>query len=100
MSAQPFAPPSPLVAPRRRATPAPQDTSVAVLETAQAPNEGLLARLWRAYCRHRNVARMRNAAADMEPHLLKDVGAPQWLVNEITVRRDLERLRNVDYIRW
>lgn len=74
--------------------------TVAVLETAQAPDRGLLARLWNAYLAHRNAARMRNIAQDMDPHMLNDVGAPQWLVNEATVRRELTRLRHVDFIRW
>ncbi|MFJ3465433.1 isoleucyl-tRNA synthetase [Achromobacter spanius] len=43
---------------------------------------------------------MRNVAQDMESHMLNDVGAPQWLVNEATVRRELTRLRHVDFIRW
>ncbi|MFD4841260.1 hypothetical protein ACFWP0_27410 [Achromobacter sp. NPDC058515] len=72
----------------------------AVLETAQAPDQGLLARLWRAYCKRRSEARLRNLATDMDPHLLEDVGAPSWLINETTLRRDLTRLRNADYMRW
>ena len=71
-----------------------------MLEAAQAPDRGLLARIWKAYLARRNAARMRNMAKDMEPHMLNDVGAPQWLVNEASVRRELARLRHVDYIRW
>lgn len=74
--------------------------SVPVLEAAQAPDRSLLARIWNAYRARRNAARMRNIAQDMEPHMLDDVGAPQWLINEASVRRDLSRLRHVDYIRW
>jgi len=73
---------------------------VPVLEAAQAPDCSLLARIWNAYRTRRNAARMRNIAQDMEPHMLDDVGAPQWLINEASVRRDLSRLRHVDYIRW
>lgn len=73
---------------------------VPVLEAAQAPDCSLLARIWNAYRARRNAARMRNIAQDMEPHMLDDVGAPQWLINEASVRRDLSRLRHVDYIRW
>ncbi|WP_313625637.1 hypothetical protein [Achromobacter sp.] len=100
MSAQPFSPHSPVVSPRNSLLSPRTGRTIAALEAAQAPDDSLLARIWRAYCRHRNAARMRNLAAEMEPHMLDDVGAPQWLVNEITVQRDLERLRNVDYIRW
>lgn len=70
------------------------------LEAAQAPDRSLLARIWNAYRVRRNAARMRNIAQDMEPHMLDDVGAPQWLINEASVRRDLSRLRPIDYIRW
>ena len=123
MTAQSFMPTSPLVAAPRQPLPAAAHStsapgafapvasaaavsatvasaSVAVLETSQAPDHGLLARLWNAYRAHRNVARMRNIAQDMEPHMLSDVGAPEWLVNEAAVRRELTRLRNVDSIRW
>ncbi|EHK68171.1 hypothetical protein KYC_00990 [Achromobacter arsenitoxydans SY8] len=56
--------------------------------------------IWRWYRNWRRDARMRNLAAEMDVHQLQDVGAPEWLVNEATVKRDLERLRNTDYIRW
>lgn len=72
----------------------------AVLETALAPDQGPLARLWRAYCKRRSAARLRNLATDMDAHLLKDVGAPAWLINETTLQRDQARLRNADYMRW
>ncbi|WP_234015705.1 hypothetical protein [Achromobacter spanius] len=123
MTAQSFMPTSPLVGTPRQpvpvtasatsaptaslpaapatVAPSPEASSpVAVLEIAQAPDRGFLTRLWNAYLAHRNAARMRNIAQDMEPHMLNDVGAPQWLVNEATVRRELTRLRHVDFIRW
>ncbi|KRB09914.1 isoleucyl-tRNA synthetase [Achromobacter sp. Root170] len=43
---------------------------------------------------------MRNLAQDMDTHLLNDVGAPQWLVNEVALSRDLARLRNNHHLRW
>lgn len=61
---------------------------------------GLLAKLWVAYRRYRNIRRLRNLPAELDVHLLEDVGAPAWLVNEVTVDRDLRRLRDVDYLRW
>ncbi len=72
----------------------------AVLEAAQAPDRSFITRIWHAYRAWRNTARMRNMAQDMEPHLLSDVGAPPWLINEASVRRELSRLRHIDYIRW
>ncbi len=83
--------------PTDRTAPAPAH---AVLETAQAPDQSRLSRIWGAYRKWRSEARMRNLAAQMDAHQLQDVGAPQWLVNEATVKRDLERLRNADYLRW
>lgn len=69
-------------------------------ELPQTPDRGFLVRIWLAYRRRRNEARLRNLATDMDPHLLQDVGAPEWLINETTVQRDLARLRNADYMRW
>ncbi len=118
MTAQPLMPTSSLVGTPRGPLPtavpvasipsrsAPVGTSPAVpatpavLETAQAPDRSFLTRIWHAYCARRNTARMRNLAKDMEPHLLSDVGAPPWLINEASVRRELSRLRHIDYIRW
>lgn len=91
--------PGPAEAAPAATAPAPA-APVPVLEAAQAPDCSLLARIWNAYRARRNAARMRNIAQDMEPHMLDDVGAPQWLINEASVRRDLSRLRHVDYIRW
>ncbi|UIP22463.1 isoleucyl-tRNA synthetase [Achromobacter deleyi] len=72
----------------------------AVLVPASVPDQGFLARIWLAYCARRNEARLRNLATDMDPHMLEDVGAPDWLINETTLQRDLTRLRNADYMRW
>ena len=99
MTAQPLMSPSLVVGtPRRINRPTPEPA--AARESALAPDRSFITRLWDAYRTRRNEARMRNIAHDMEPHMLSDVGAPQWLVNEVTVRRELTRLRNVDYIRW
>lgn len=61
---------------------------------------GWLGKLWAAYCKRRAESRLRNLAADMDPHILQDVGAPSWLVNETTLQRDLARLKHTDYMRW
>lgn len=53
--------------------------------------------VWR---QHRNKARLRSLGAELDEHMLKDVGAPNWLVNEVSVRRELTRLRDVNYLRW
>lgn len=61
---------------------------------------GLLRLLWEAFCQWRLQSRLRNLAADTDPRIMKDIGAPEWLVHESTVQRELTRLRNVDYLRW
>lgn len=99
MTAHPLMTPSPMIGAPRRSTPSAPEPAAA-LESAQAPDRSFVARLWHAYCARRNAARMRNIAQDMEPHMLSDVGAPQWLINEASVRRELTRLRTVDFIRW
>ncbi|WAI85648.1 MULTISPECIES: isoleucyl-tRNA synthetase [Achromobacter] len=66
---------------------------------AQSP-VGLVSLLWAAFCQWRLQSRLRNLAADMDPHIMKDMGVPEWLVHESTLQRDLERMRNADYLRW
>ncbi|APX78821.1 isoleucyl-tRNA synthetase [Achromobacter insolitus] len=53
-----------------------------------------------AFRKRRNEARLRQLAADLDEHMLKDLGAPRWLMNEAAVKRDLARLRDADYLRW
>lgn len=98
MTAQPFMASAPLGS--TASMPKPTSPDPAVLASMHAPDQSLLSRLWQAYRQHRNAARIRNLAVDIEPRLLEDVGAPPWLINESIVRRQLERLRNADYIRW
>lgn len=99
MTVQPFVPPTPMVGAPRSSEPASFEP-VAVLENAQAPDRSFIARLWCAYCARRLAARMRNVAQDMDAHMLHDVGAPPWLINEVALRRDLAGLRNREYLRW
>ncbi|MGB3434689.1 hypothetical protein [Achromobacter sp.] len=65
-----------------------------------APRLGLFAVLAAAFRKRRNEARLRHLAADLDEHMLQDLGAPSWLMNEAAVKRDLARLRDVDYLRW
>lgn len=65
-----------------------------------APRAGFIAMLAAAYRKRRNEARLRQLAADLDEHMLQDLGAPGWLMNEVAVKRDLARLRDVDYLRW
>lgn len=61
---------------------------------------GLFSRLWRAYREWRNERTLRNLAEDMDPHLLRDVGAPDWLVNQSSVEESLKRITRIDPLRW
>lgn len=70
------------------------------LERATPSSGGVLGRIWAAYRKHRNEARLRSLAKELDEHMLRDVGAPNWLINEATVARDLTRLRDVNYLRW
>lgn len=70
------------------------------LATAIKPPLGLFGKLCAAFHEWRVERRMRNLATDMDPHIMQDVGVPDWLVNETTVQRELSRIRNTEYMRW
>lgn len=61
---------------------------------------GLASRLWRAYREWRRERTLRNLAENMDPHLLRDVGAPEWLVNQSSVEESLKRITRIDPLRW
>ena len=61
---------------------------------------GLVSRLWRAYREWRRERTLRNLAENMDPHLLRDVGAPEWLVNQSSVEESLKRITRIDALRW
>jgi len=72
-----------------------------IQEMAVAPlGNGFFKRLWSVYRQYRNMAQLRNLAGDLDEHMLQDVGAPHWLINEASVNRELMRLRDVNYLRW
>ncbi|MBB1628343.1 isoleucyl-tRNA synthetase [Achromobacter sp. UMC71] len=60
----------------------------------------MLSRLWHAYRQRRAEAVLRNLADEMDAHMLEDVGAPQWLVNETTREQALKRITSIDNLRW
>ncbi|MFG0233069.1 hypothetical protein [Achromobacter sp. 413638] len=60
----------------------------------------LLGRLLQVCLQWRNRNRLRNTAEGLDEHILKDMGAPDWLVSEASVSREFKRLRNIDYFRW
>ncbi|OAS95707.1 isoleucyl-tRNA synthetase [Achromobacter xylosoxidans] len=59
-----------------------------------------MARLWHAYRARRADRILRNLADEMDVHMLKDVGAPEWLVNQATVEQSLKRITRIDSLRW
>lgn len=108
MSAQPCIASSSLFEPAAKPSqqvPAPSAALASVAVTADAPHKtramgGLLGKLIAAVRQWRLKTRMRNQAADMDPHIMQDIGVPDWLVNETTLHRELSRLRDADYMRW
>lgn len=75
----------------------------AALPSADAqPSHGgsFLGRLWRAYRQRRADAVLRNLAHEMDAHMLKDVGAPEWLVNQTAHEQSLKRITHIDNLRW
>ncbi|WP_255468314.1 isoleucyl-tRNA synthetase [Achromobacter sp. UMC71] len=81
------------------ATAAPATVSVQA-EPQGASRGGILSRLWHAYRQRRAEAVLRNLADEMDAHMLEDVGAPQWLVNETTREQALKRITSIDNLRW
>ncbi len=48
---------------------------------------------WRRRQQRRRVEREIDAVADMNELLLRDIGAPEWMISQAAVRRDLDRQR-------
>ncbi|WP_231570330.1 hypothetical protein [Achromobacter sp. RTa] len=90
----------------RKLSPAPAESAIGsagrqIQRKTEAPSgNGFLAKLWSAYRKYRNVARLRSLAGELDEHMLQDVGAPNWLINEVSVNRELTRLRDANYLRW
>lgn len=55
-----------------------------------------LKRLWADHQRSREELRKFQSIAHLNPHMLKDIGAPHWLVAEADLRRDTQRLQWID----
>lgn len=75
-------------------------TAVSDVNRAATPSGGFIVRLWRAYRQRRADRILRNLADEMDVHMLKDVGAPEWLVNQATVEQSLKRVTRIDTLRW
>lgn len=64
------------------------------------PSGGFIGRLWRAYRTWRADRILRNLADEMDAHMLKDVGAPEWVVSRATLEQSLKRITRIDTLRW
>jgi hypothetical protein len=66
-----------------------------VLETLNAAWQDLRRALQRR-AERRRLEREMDAVADMNELLLRDIGAPEWLVSQALARRDADRQRLVE----
>ncbi len=97
--------PSPGAAVQPETAVLPETHALAAVESAAAQAQSssrgsIIGRLWRAYRQRRTEAVMRNLADEMDAHMLKDVGAPEWLVNEATHEQSMKRITCIDNLRW
>lgn len=61
---------------------------------------GVITRLWRVYRSWRADRILRNLADELDAHMLKDMGAPEWVVNQARVEQSLKRIARIDTLRW
>lgn len=74
--------------------------AMADADVRHAPTGGVVVRLRQAYRRWRADRILRNLADEMDAHMLKDVGAPDWLVSQALVEQSLKRINRIDSLRW
>jgi|GraSoiStandDraft_41_1057321.scaffolds.fasta_scaffold64357_3 hypothetical protein len=58
-------------------------------DVLRAAANSLLAR-WRDHTARSRQARTFDDIVDLNPHMLKDIGAPSWLVSRAVTRRDAQ----------
>ena len=51
----------------------------------------MLRTAWRHHLEHRRVERELDAVADMNELLLRDIGAPEWMISQAMVKREADR---------
>lgn len=51
---------------------------------------------WQERATRRRLERELDAVADMNEALLRDIGAPDWMVEQAQVRRDADRMRLIE----
>ncbi len=57
---------------------------------------GALRRLWKDHQRARDEARNFQSIAHLDAHVLKDIGAPHWLVADADLRHETQHLQWFD----
>jgi len=67
-----------------------------VLDTSLADIVGAVQRAWQRYEQRRRVQRELRAVADMNELLLRDIGAPEWMVAQARARRDAGEMRSAE----
>ncbi len=55
-----------------------------------------IARVWRDHKARSDELRTFDSVADLNEHVLKDIGAPHWLISRAAARQDAERLPWID----
>jgi hypothetical protein len=51
---------------------------------------------WRLHLERRRVERELDAVADMNDLLLRDIGAPEWMISQAMVKREADRQRLIE----
>jgi len=64
-----------------------------LLDYSMADAMRSLAAAWQRHAQHRREQRELAAVAEMNELLLRDIGAPDWMVAEAAARRESERVR-------
>lgn len=77
----------------------PERVLVDVADALDRQLRGLLA-AWRAHAESRRVQREFDAVSDMNEALLKDIGAPEWLITQAAVRRESQRQQLLELHQW
>jgi hypothetical protein len=67
-----------------------------MLDRSIADALGALRSAWNESVRRRRERRELDAVADMNELLLRDIGAPDWMVADAAARRDVDRLRQAE----
>ncbi|WP_372524353.1 hypothetical protein [Piscinibacter sp.] len=85
--------------PIRLARSLPERVLVDVVDALRRQLRGLLA-AGRAHSERRRLQREFDAVSDMNETLLKDIGAPEWLITQAAQRREAQRQQLLELHQW